>query len=542
MSRYLGTQKAGAVRHPDCQLLSNFHSPRAVEWHFKEWLPQPAYLLHRSYFQYGHLAVTFVLAFLPIIAYVTLQSQYLVHFDNLQRSVQPYVADKSFLRAFVGEQIPPRSATPLVVTAFAHWSHYEKIAKVAVALADIGYPITFITGRIFEDNFKKLHPQISFHPIHGKPDKFTDEYYEMIKTFEPGSAELGLFMMMKALIGGIPDQHETLQQVFKNHRAQYGESNLLYPSTIYPSPTTIPSYLELPVSNQTQALVSVAAHSLLTLTTHIPSTWANDQHETWTPKRCITQPTILTKETMPPKNYHFMSALPDYLLPLGVPEFEFMRTNSRPNIHYFGGLKAHHSEPSSVADLPDWWGVVAAAKQEGKKIAALLIPALEAMKERTDVLVIATTVAVEFDALQDLVIRSNARIAKFVPYDVLLPQVDILVNNGGYGAVIQSLQLGVPMVLAGQGEDKNLTNTIVEWKEVGANLGTMRPSIEAVRNGISKVLEDAKYKKNAVAMSKNFDKYDMTTVFDGVIQGAVKKWMKEKSYARRASVEHHGET
>lgn len=60
------------------------------------------------------------------------------------------------------------------------------------------------------------------------------------------------------------------------------------------------------------------------------------------------------------------------------------------------------------------------------------------------------------------------------------------------------------MVLAGQGQDKNLTNTIADWKEVGVNLGTMRPSVDAIRDGVAKVLEDVKYKHNAVTMSKNF--------------------------------------
>jgi UDP:flavonoid glycosyltransferase YjiC (YdhE family) len=84
------------------------------------------------------------------------------------------------------------------------------------------------------------------------------------------------------------------------------------------------------------------------------------------------------------------------------------------------------------------------------------------------------------------------------------------------------------MVLAGQGQDKNLTNTIVEWKKVGVNLKTMRPSVAAIREGVAKVLEDEKYKHNAVAMSKTFENYDLATVFDGVIQGEIRKWAREK--------------
>jgi hypothetical protein len=40
------------------------------------------------------------------------------------------------------------------------------------------------------------------------------------------------------------------------------------------------------------------------------------------------------------------------------------------------------------------------------------------------------------------------------------------------------------MVLAGKGQDKNVTNTIVEWKEVGINLGRANPSVDEIREGV----------------------------------------------------------
>lgn len=84
------------------------------------------------------------------------------------------------------------------------------------------------------------------------------------------------------------------------------------------------------------------------------------------------------------------------------------------------------------------------------------------------------------------------------------------------------------MVVAGEAQDKNVTNKIVHWKEVGVNLDTPRASVEQIRQGVSKVLDDGKYKHNVVAMSKKFGKYDLGTVFDGVIQSEVKKFIKEK--------------
>jgi UDP:flavonoid glycosyltransferase YjiC (YdhE family) len=97
------------------------------------------------------------------------------------------------------------------------------------------------------------------------------------------------------------------------------------------------------------------------------------------------------------------------------------------------------------------------------------------------------------------------------------------------------------MVLAGQGQDKNVTNTILEWKELGVNLGRMNPSVDEIREGVSKVLDDNKYKDNVVAMSKNFEKFDLGIVFDGVIQSEVRKWRRKKWATRHWSKNSPGE-
>tara|TARA_R110002003_G_scaffold534_1_gene20189 strand:- start:355 stop:747 length:393 start_codon:yes stop_codon:yes gene_type:complete len=104
--------------------------------------------------------------------------------------------------------------------------NYEKIAKIAVALSDLGYPITF-TGRIFEDEVRGLHPNITFRPIHGKPDKITKEDYEMLKTLQPGSVEERLFMEIRVFVDSMPEQQDTLQHVFQDFQEAHSKSNPL---------------------------------------------------------------------------------------------------------------------------------------------------------------------------------------------------------------------------------------------------------------------------------------------------------------------------
>ncbi|KAH7413707.1 hypothetical protein DE146DRAFT_749908 [Phaeosphaeria sp. MPI-PUGE-AT-0046c] len=506
-------------------------------------------------------------AFLPVLAIFLAQLIYPDTIHSIQQVIGPYVADIPLFSTLLAEPLPSRSETPLVFSAFAHWSHYEKVAKVAVALAGLGYPITFITGGIFEDDVKSLHPNITFVPFQGKPDKLSEEDMELMQALLPGSDEFELFMMKKVMVDGIPDQYNTLQQVFSDFREHYGDSRPLL--SLYDSALAGHHAMSLgapglrPDTNLGLAIHPYSLDSNETFPFHMgkPPHQGPDaravHHEANQPhNRGLVAREIATAYWQMMRDMgvvelhdwhvvHSLAAVPDHLMLLGVPEFEFPRSQMRPNVHYFGALKTKKAPSKSKDNLPEWWKDVAAAKAAGKQLVAvsqgtvgtnlndLLIPTLEALKDRDDVLVIATTVAVEPADVPNLVVPSNARVAKFVPYDLLLPLIDVLVNNGGYGAVIQSLTAGIPMVVAGKGQDKAITNSILEMKELGVNLGKMDPSVDEIREGVTKVLGNKMYKQNAMAMSRRFDDYDMATVFDGVLQDAVKEWARKKRSARK---------
>ncbi|KAH7079785.1 hypothetical protein FB567DRAFT_129041 [Paraphoma chrysanthemicola] len=508
-----------------------------------------------------------VFAVFPILALLSLQAWYPTVLRDIENVVLPLITNVPFSRNLSIPGPPLRADTPLIVTAFPHWSHYEKIARIAVALADLGYPITFITGRIFEQNVGSLHANITFQPIIGQPDKLSAEDYEVLKTLKPGSVEERVFLETKAFVDGMPDQHHTLQNVFSSFRKAHGSSKPLISLYDVPFGGHIPILLGAP-GIKPYASVALSCHPL-TLDSvdtypfhmgkkpHIGSDAvsihheANQQHNMDDATRKISQAfwqkakDLGSVEMHDWHTYHTMAAVPDHLMVLGVPEFEYSRSDLRPNVHYFGAFPKDKQQQSSELNLPEWWDDVAVAKTAGKKIVAvsqgtlgtnmgdLLLPTLEALKDRDDILVIATTVAVEVKDVPNLVIPKNARVAKFVPYDLLIPKLDVLVNNGGFGAVISSLSQGVPMVLAGTGQDKNVTNTIVDWKEVGINLGRIDPTVDQLRDSIFKVLEEEKYRRNAIAMSKIFERYNLSEVFDNVIQDIVRRWQEVESGIRK---------
>jgi hypothetical protein len=397
------------------------------------------------------------LAFLPVIALLISQTFYPSSIQSIQNALQPYIADIPLFRTLIADTLPPRSETPLVVSTIPHWSHYEKIAKIAVGLAELGYPVTLITGAIFEADVKKLHSGITFKAIQGKPDKMTKEEYEEAETLAPGTVAHELFMMKKIIVGSIPDQHETLQQAFRGIRDQWGNSRPILSLSDAAYAGHHPILLGSP---------GIKPDATFGLSCHPVFLDSNDTFPFWMGKRPAQGPNAkaihheanqgkevdyLTREitkalrdkyqTLGAVNipdwhmYHGFQALQDHVMLLGVPEFEFSRSDLRANMHYFGGLKSNKAPSASKADLPDWWDDVAAAKAAGKQIVTvsqgtvgtdltnLLLPTLEALKDRTDVLIVATTVAVEVADIPDLIVPANTRITKFVPYDLLLPQV-----------------------------------------------------------------------------------------------------------------------
>ncbi|KAJ4993422.1 udp-glucuronosyl udp-glucosyltransferase [Stagonosporopsis vannaccii] len=488
-----------------------------------------------------------VLAIVPLITLVALQSY-----------LHSYFYPSSIMALF-GGKLPDRSETPIVVSAVTHWSHYEKIAKVAVVLANLGYPIIFITGRIFEKDVQSLHPRISFHPFIGGDDKMSAEDYDTYMSKAPG-LERELFIMRTALIGSMRPGHETLQQVFREFRDKYGKSKPLISLFDTPVIGHHPVLLGAP-GIKPDASVIVSCHPLTMNSNDSFPFYVGKAPHTGPDARAVHRQAISDQQddyqTFTLSSWYWealkeheaytdrylmdsMHSVTDQILSLGVPEFEFPRSDIRPVIHYFGALKNTKDEDVERKDLPTWWSEVVEAKRQGKKIVAvsqgtvetdlndLVLPTLEALKHREDVITIATTVAVEPTDVENLVVPRNAHVAKFIPYDLLLPMVDALVNNGGYGAVIKALEHGVPLVVGGEGQDKAITNAIVQWSGVGVHVGGRSPGLKSIRDGIEKILADASYKQKAEAMSKNFERYDAATVIDGVIQGIVQDWATKK--------------
>ncbi|MGP3533600.1 glycosyltransferase [Microbacterium sp. RD1] len=204
-----------------------------------------------------------------------------------------------------------------------------------------------------------------------------------------------------------------------------------------------------------------------------------------------------------------------------VPSFEYPRSDLGANVHFLGPLP---SAPSH-ADAPEWWGDLDGTRPivhvtqgtvANSDLTQLIGPACAALADE-DVLVVVTTGGRDLATLPPL--PANARAARYLPYDALLPRTDVLVTNGGYGGVQQALAHGIPVVVAGQTEDKIEVSARVGWSGVGINLKTNRPSASQVRSAVRRVLDDEAYRTRAQRIGEEIRSASGLGGFDRLLAG-----------------------
>ncbi len=193
----------------------------------------------------------------------------------------------------------------------------------------------------------------------------------------------------------------------------------------------------------------------------------------------------------------------DHYAQFTVPSFEYPRRDLPANVSFVGPVGRSASVES---ELPAWWGDldgrtvvhVSQGTVANHDLGELVRPTIEALAGE-DVLVVATTGGPPVADLGPL--PANARAAEFVPYSSLMPLTDVFVSNGGYGGLHIALGHGIPMVVAGDTEDKPETTRRVEWSGVGINLHTGRPSPAAIRDAVRRVLAEPQYRQRAESIA-----------------------------------------
>jgi MGT family glycosyltransferase len=223
---------------------------------------------------------------------------------------------------------------------------------------------------------------------------------------------------------------------------------------------------------------------------------------------------------------HFImdaSSMFDRYLQLSSTDFEYPRSDLAPNTRFVGPV----IPPARFVDVPAWWPDLSDGRPivhvtqgtiDNHDFGRLVRPTIEAL-ENTDNLVVVSLGGAPLDSLGP--VPGNVRVAEFLPYDELLPRTDAFVTNGGFGGVQHALSHGVPIVIAGDSEDKPEVAARVAWSKAGINLRTGTPSAKDIGEAVDTVLSDPLYRVRAKRLAMSIAKYTPLETIEEELETAI---------------------
>ena len=398
--------------------------------------------------------------------------------------------------------------------------HVMPTMPIAKKLVERGHEVVWITGRKYKEKVESTGAR--FHPLPKEIDLGEMEYYD----FYPEVKELKGLAQIKWYVKHVDldpcaRKIETINTILTDFPAdvfvgdqeafalgfagemiegQVGATISLLPLSL-PSRDTAPFGLGLlPGRN----LITKTRNRLLNFLTYRVllrdvTRYANNiRRELW----------------LEPLNGHFMSAMwqiPSLVMHISTPAFEYTRSDQPEHFHFIGPILP---EPDDRFQLPLWWSdlngsepvVLVNQGTIAMNLDDLIVPTIKGLKDQQMLVVAVPAKQGELGELP-----ANVRAEPFIPFGHLLPHVNVMVTNGGYGGTQMALAHGIPLVVAGETEDKMEVAARVEWAGAGINLRKQRPSPEKVRDAVKEVLVNPVYRENARRIQSDFAKYDAPT-------------------------------
>ena len=391
------------------------------------------------------------------------------------------------------------------------YGHFAPLRSIATDLVARGHDVTFITGTAFEGDVRAAGAR--FVPFSGAADVQLEDLAAERDQLAPGLEQLS-FDLQRIFIDPVPTQHALIQR-----ELAAGSGGPMVLLTDYACLGAWPSALGAPGLRPAGTIaigISVYAGTSadagpfglgLPPDTSEAGRARNAEatagfREAFASTQAHLEQVMAAAGATGPVPFFWdgIASVPDRLLQLGPAGFEYPRSDAPPGVRFIGPIPA---EPSAAGvELPSWWDdleraervvVVTQGTLANRDGSALFAPALRALAD-LDALVVLTT---GHDGVAISDVPANARVGGFVPFDLLLPHADVLVTNGGYGGVLKALSHGVPMVVAGDTEDKPEVAAHVAWSGAGVNLHTGHPSDAALGDAVCTVLADPSYARAA---------------------------------------------
>ena len=419
----------------------------------------------------------------------------------------------------------------ILVAAIPIFGHFDKLWNIAADLVSRGYTISFLSASVHRPKIEEIGA--SFVPLTGNADfdwEKRDELWPERNTI-PAGPEQVVWDFKNLFIAPVPKQYECVQKFLAEAAAERPDEQVVIVQDIC-FWGTIPPVLGAPGLRPagliTMGIAPVPMNSIDTAPFNMALPPDSSEEGR---KRNIGLNQLLAQMFAPAQDawnnvlielkateeseflFNMITKDSDLFLQMCIKDIEYPRSDAPKTLRYIGALPSGWSENITY---PEWWGEVVAHKKKIIVVSQgtasnnpedLVIPTLEALKDRDDIMVVATIV--RSDTIPDYEPPANARIAKFIPFDQLFPYANAVVSNGGYGTVQQALALGIPLVLAGITEDKPESCARAAWTGAAINLQTQKPEVEKIREAVGEVLaEDSSHKKRAEELMMEYKKYD----------------------------------
>ncbi len=203
-------------------------------------------------------------------------------------------------------------------------------------------------------------------------------------------------------------------------------------------------------------------------------------------------------------------------LQASIPEIEYPRRDLPPSVVFTGMLPLDGMDDWT---RPPWWDRIARAHAAGQPVVFvtqgsaatdprnLLLPTVTALAQQ-DMLVIGTTGGIGPEQVLPAGERpGNTVLEPYIPFTEVLPLVDLLVTNGGYGGIQCALTNGLPLVVVGESEDHMENRARVRWLGAGLALRHERQTAQAMRAAVRTVLDQPSFRTRARELMAAYQQY-----------------------------------
>src|ERR1700730_9419857 len=401
--------------------------------------------------------------------------------------------------------------------------HLNPLLAIAHCLIAEGHEIAFLSGSLLRDRIEAIGAK--FHAFPEGADFDLRDFASVapeLKTMPPGPDWLRV-AIERLFVDTVPAQHDGLRHLLRSFAAEIvvGDDMLfgVLPMLLGPQSKRPPivlcgtSFLHWHREDGAPHFVGLPPATTKQQRDDYAALYREHDRLIYQPVADRLNRSLQTMGVGPLSTTLFATVvdLADAYLQLTVPSFEFPRAIP-PSVHFVG-------TPPIIPDqapLPPWAHdldgsrkvvLVTQGTLANHNFDLLIGPTLAALANEPDLLVIATAGGRPVEAIPGP-IPGNARLSRYLPFEWILPAVDVFVTNGGYGSVNQAMSFGIPLVTAGLTEDKADVNARVAWSGVGINLASNEPKPEALREAVRTVLDKPDYRRRAARIADEFAAID----------------------------------